>query len=201
MRSAALLALLVPSALAVCSHDLKPEPAHPVLVKKYLEKRQREATDASTTSTRRGHHSSSSAAAAAAAPAAAATTAAAPAAAGTATVAPAVGAINPFVEGAPPLPDCEFARDSRLLRVTDLQIDYITGQQIDIGAFPPLDVIPDINSAKVQGWIAEVNAKRQIPKIPVTGIDGCSNSTFNAQALKDAGADANCWWTCGGCER
>lgn len=60
-------------------------------------------------------------------------------------------------------------------------------------------MIPPTDSAKVQQWIREVGDK--IPNIPLTGLNGCSNTTFNAQALSDAGEDANCWWTCGGCTR
>lgn len=76
-----------------------------------------------------------------------------------------------------------------------------TGQQINIAEFPELDQVPPTNSAEVRRWIQEVAAKGAIPNVPTTGIDGCSNTTYNAQALKDAGADGNCWWTCGGCER
>ncbi|KAM0786366.1 hypothetical protein ACM66B_001836 [Microbotryomycetes sp. NB124-2] len=88
------------------------------------------------------------------------------------------GDVNPHVEGAPPLPDW---------------------QQLDLSEFPELDRVPPTNSPKVQEWIRQVGDR--FPDIPLTGLNGCSNTTFNAQALKDAGPDANCWWTCGGCTR
>ncbi|KAK4052001.1 chitin deacetylase [Microbotryomycetes sp. JL221] len=151
MRAFSVAALALPAIVAAVCSDHKPEPAHPELVRR-LERRQRgESSSAASTRT-----SSAAASGATAAP----------------------GAVNPFVEGAPPLPDW---------------------QQLDLSEFPELDRIPPINSPKVQQWIREVGDR--LPNIPLTGLNGCSNSTFNAQALKDAGADANCWWTCGGCTR
>ncbi|ORY74064.1 hypothetical protein BCR35DRAFT_306855 [Leucosporidium creatinivorum] len=148
-----------------------PEPAHPVLVRRQRTLPASDATSASTSHHRSSHTSTEAAGTTA--------TTSASTTAGTAAVAAAPGAINPYVAGALPLPDWT---------------------QINIAEFPELDRIPPTNSAMVQGWIADVRSK-QIPNIPVTGIDGCSNTTYNAQALKDAGADGNCWWTCGGCER
>jgi hypothetical protein len=38
-----------------------------------------------------------------------------------------------------------------------------------------------------------------IPNIPVTGLNGCANTTYNAQAIADA--RQNGWWTCAGITR
>ncbi|KAM0790666.1 hypothetical protein ACM66B_004525 [Microbotryomycetes sp. NB124-2] len=85
---------------------------------------------------------------------------------------------SPPVSGAPPLP-------------------AITG--LNPANYPALDITPPIDSPEVQQWIKEVDLDNA-PDIPPTGLNGCSNST-NAQALAKAGADGNCWWTCGGCTR
>ncbi|SCV71529.1 BQ2448_3117 [Microbotryum intermedium] len=66
--------------------------------------------------------------------------------------------------------------------------------------YPPLDKVPPTNSPEVQAWIAQADLANA-PNIPVTGINGCSNSTFNADGLKNAGSNGYCWWTCGGCSR
>ncbi|KAI5481474.1 chitin deacetylase, carbohydrate esterase family 4 protein [Pseudohyphozyma bogoriensis] len=85
---------------------------------------------------------------------------------------------TPPVKGAPPLP-------------------AITA--LNPANYPALDRQPPIDSPEVQQWIKEVNLAN-VPNIPITGLNGCSNAT-NADALKNAGASGNCWWTCGGCTR
>ncbi|KAK4050297.1 chitin deacetylase [Microbotryomycetes sp. JL201] len=147
MRAFTLAVAALPAIVAAVCSDHQPAPAHPVLVKRALERRQRPSSS---------------------------TTAAADAAAQTQRP----GAINPHVQGAPPLPDW---------------------QQLDLSEFPELDRVPPTNTPKVQEWIRQVG--NRLPDIPLTGLNGCSNTTFNAQALRDAGSDANCWWTCGGCTR
>ena len=65
------------------------------------------------------------------------------------------------------------------------------------------DVPPPIDSPEVIEWLKEIE-RVQIPNIPpnkpVNGSNGvvCSD---NPDAVKNAGADKNCWWTCGGCLR
>ncbi|KAK4052409.1 chitin deacetylase [Microbotryomycetes sp. JL201] len=85
---------------------------------------------------------------------------------------------SPPISGAPPLP-------------------AITA--LNPANYPALDVTPPIDSPEVQQWIKDADLANA-PNIPPTGLNGCSNST-NAEALSKAGADGNCWWTCGGCTR
>ncbi|KDE09478.1 hypothetical protein MVLG_00379 [Microbotryum lychnidis-dioicae p1A1 Lamole] len=72
--------------------------------------------------------------------------------------------------------------------------------QLSPANYPTLDKVPPTNSPEVQAWIAQADLANA-PNIPVTGVNGCSNSTFNADGLKNAGSSGYCWWTCGGCTR
>lgn len=66
--------------------------------------------------------------------------------------------------------------------IIELLLSYTsTGTQINLQDYPALDRIPPLNSAKVRQWVSEVEAKGAIPSVPLTGLNGCSNSTFNAQ--------------------
>ncbi|GAA5876922.1 hypothetical protein JCM8547_006311 [Rhodosporidiobolus lusitaniae] len=65
--------------------------------------------------------------------------------------------------------------------------------------YPELDRIPPVDSPEVQQWLSEIDMEN-IPNIPPTGLNGCSNAT-NADAVANAGEDGTCWWTCGGCTR
>ncbi|SCV70508.1 BQ2448_1902 [Microbotryum intermedium] len=84
------------------------------------------------------------------------------------------GSINPFVAGAPPLPDVS---------------------NFDFSDFPPLDQPPPLNTPQMRAWIASVDLTKA-PTWSPTGLNGCSNSTVNAQAMQEAGPDGRCWWTC-----
>ncbi|GAA99289.1 carbohydrate esterase family 4 protein [Mixia osmundae IAM 14324] len=66
--------------------------------------------------------------------------------------------------------------------------------------WPALDVLPSLNSTQVQGWLAEIDFTK-VPNIAPNGIGGCANTSYNAQAIANAGSSGNCWWTCGGCTR
>ncbi|BGP02054.1 putative Chitin deacetylase [Rhodotorula toruloides ATCC 204091] len=85
---------------------------------------------------------------------------------------------TPPVKGAPPLPAIN---------------------QLNPAHYPPLDRIPPLDSPEVKQWLSEIDLSN-IPSVNPTAIGGCANAT-NAQAIKDGGADGNCWWTCGGCSR
>ncbi|EPQ27975.1 uncharacterized protein PFL1_04302 [Pseudozyma flocculosa PF-1] len=87
------------------------------------------------------------------------------------------GAKNPQITNAPALPDAK---------------------QITIANFPPLDALPPTDSPQVQAWIKEIDWSK-VPSVPST-VDAASCSG-NPNNLKAAGADGNCWWTCGGCTR
>ncbi|KAI9620872.1 hypothetical protein H4Q26_013543 [Puccinia striiformis f. sp. tritici PST-130] len=41
----------------------------------------------------------------------------------------------------------------------------------------------------------------KVPAIKPNGLNGCSNTTVNADAISKAGPDGNCWWSCAGCTR
>ncbi|KAL8293381.1 hypothetical protein RQP46_000082 [Phenoliferia psychrophenolica] len=90
----------------------------------------------------------------------------------------AAGATPTAIKGAPPLPDFNLINPK----------DY-----------PALDLLPPIDSAQMKKWISEIDMTN-VPKIAPTQPGGCANAT-NAAALRDAGADKNCWWTCGHCTR
>ncbi|KAK4702111.1 hypothetical protein P7C70_g4116, partial [Phenoliferia sp. Uapishka_3] len=82
------------------------------------------------------------------------------------------GSTPTAVKGAPPLPN------------------WATINPAD---YPALDLLPPIDSAQMKQWISEIDMTG-IPNIPPTGLGGCANTTYNAQAIKDA--TTNCWWTC-----
>ncbi|TNY23310.1 putative chitin deacetylase [Rhodotorula diobovata] len=63
--------------------------------------------------------------------------------------------------------------------------------------YPPLDRLPPTDSPEVQEWLSQIDLS-VVPGNAPTGLNGCSNTTVNADALADAGEDGNCWWTCGG---
>ncbi|GAA5972186.1 hypothetical protein JCM11641_002533 [Rhodosporidiobolus odoratus] len=71
---------------------------------------------------------------------------------------------------------------------------------ISAANFPPLDKRPPLNSPQMQSWLEEAELD-SVPVIGLTGVGGCGNATFNADAISKAGPDDNCWWTCGGCTR
>ena len=65
------------------------------------------------------------------------------------------------------------------------------------------DLPPPTDSNEVKGWLKEIEGV-QIPNIPVNKQVNGSNGVVcadNPDAVKNAGADKNCWWTCGGCVR
>ncbi|GAA5891295.1 hypothetical protein JCM8208_002575 [Rhodotorula glutinis] len=66
--------------------------------------------------------------------------------------------------------------------------------------YPPLDRLPPTDSPEVQEWLSQIDLAN-VPDWAPTGLNGCSNSTYNADALAAAGPDGACWWTCGGCSR
>lgn len=72
---------------------------------------------------------------------------------------------------------------------------------INANQYPPLDKVPPTDSDVVKSWITRIDMSK-VPNIPPTGLDGCSNTTFNADAIAKSGPDNRCWWTCGnGCTR
>lgn len=71
---------------------------------------------------------------------------------------------------------------------------------IDASQFPPLDQIPPTDSEFVKKWLAKIDLSKA-PNARITGENGCTNTTFNSESIAKAGADGNCWWTCGGCTR
>ncbi|KAN0063862.1 chitin deacetylase [Thecaphora frezii] len=87
------------------------------------------------------------------------------------------GAANPQITNAPPLPDAS---------------------QIPNSDFPTLDQVPPTNSPQVQKWIQGIDWSK-VPNVTAT-VDSASCSG-NPTQLAAAGADGNCWWTCGGCTR
>ncbi|KAI3481203.1 hypothetical protein L1887_56520 [Cichorium endivia] len=89
----------------------------------------------------------------------------------------AAGAKNPQVTGAPGLPDINTIAPS---------------------SFPALDVIPPTDSAQVQRWISQIDWSK-VPNVTTT-VDSASCSG-NPTNLAQAGANGNCWWTCGQCTR
>ena len=60
--------------------------------------------------------------------------------------------------------------------------------------WPTLDVPPPLDSTFVKSLLAKVDLSN-VPNIPLTGLNGCTNTTYNAQAI--ANAAQNGWWTCG----
>lgn len=72
--------------------------------------------------------------------------------------------------------------------------------KINPSDYPPLDKVPPTDTDLVRKWVAKIDLSKA-PAVKPTGKDGCSNSTFNPDQITKAGADGNCWWTCGGCTR
>lgn len=87
------------------------------------------------------------------------------------------GAKNPQVTGAPGLPNLNAILPSN---------------------FPTLDVVPPTNTTLVQQWMSEIDWSK-VPNVTTT-VDAASCSG-NPTNLAQAGADGNCWWTCGQCTR
>lgn len=61
--------------------------------------------------------------------------------------------------------------------------------------YPPLDRIPPLDSPEMRQWLSEIDLSN-VPGNSPTYPGGCANQS-NAQAVKDAGEDGTCWWTCG----
>ncbi|SPO22228.1 probable Chitin deacetylase [Ustilago trichophora] len=87
------------------------------------------------------------------------------------------GAKNPQVTGAPGLPDINSILPAN---------------------FPTLDVVPPTNSPQVQKWISQIDWSK-VPNVTTT-VDSASCGG-NPTNLAQAGANGNCWWTCGQCTR
>lgn len=87
------------------------------------------------------------------------------------------GAKNPQVTGAPGLPNLNSILSSN---------------------FPALDVVPPTNSPQVQSWISQIDWSK-VPNVTTT-VDSASCGS-NPTNLAQAGADGNCWWSCGQCTR
>lgn len=71
---------------------------------------------------------------------------------------------------------------------------------IDLKQYPTLDQVPPTDSDVVKAWLSKIDMSK-VPGTKPNGLNGCSNTTVNADAVAKAGTDANCWWTCGGCTR
>ena len=69
----------------------------------------------------------------------------------------------------------------------------------DSSIYPELDKIPPVDSPQVKQWLKELEGQN-IPNIAVNPNTDCSDP-INAAALANAGANGQCWWTCGGCVR
>ncbi|KAI8447029.1 hypothetical protein BY996DRAFT_4594114 [Phakopsora pachyrhizi] len=83
-----------------------------------------------------------------------------------------------LIKGAPPLP----------------------AATLDPNKYPALDKVPPTNSDVVKEWIAKIDLTKA-PNIKPNGVNLCQNTTVNQEAIAKAGADGNCWWSCGGCAR
>jgi len=72
---------------------------------------------------------------------------------------------------------------------------------LDVTKYPAQDQVPFTNSSEVQGWLKEIAGATHldIPKTKL--IDGDDPCVDDPVAKAAAGADGNCWWTCGGCLR
>ncbi|PWN50242.1 glycoside hydrolase/deacetylase [Violaceomyces palustris] len=64
--------------------------------------------------------------------------------------------------------------------------------------FPALDQVPPIDSPQAKAWISAIDFSK-VPSVGQT-VDGASCAS-NPTNLANAGADKNCWWSCGGCTR
>ncbi|KAG9047960.1 chitin deacetylase, partial [Serendipita sp. 407] len=65
--------------------------------------------------------------------------------------------------------------------------------------WPDLTLVPPTNSPQVQEWLKELEG-HNIPNIPVNPSVDCG-AAENAAALANAGANGQCWWSCGNCVR
>lgn len=101
---------------------------------------------------------------------------------------------QPSLTGAPPLPSGTF----RYIISLALSLIALTAT-VNIASYPTPDVIPPTNTSEVQDWINAIDWST-IPDIPPTYSRICSDAQ-NAQAVAQAGAEGNCWWTCGACTR
>lgn len=75
----------------------------------------------------------------------------------------------------------------------------MTAAQIVVSDYPELDR-PVANAAddpNVKLWMSQIDMDG-IPDWQPNGDGGCQNTTYNKDAIADAGADGRCWWTCGG---
>lgn len=87
------------------------------------------------------------------------------------------GAKNPQVTGAPGLPSLNTILPAN---------------------FPALDVTPPTTSPQVQKWISQIDWSK-VPNVTNTiNAAACGSNPTNLAA---AGANGNCWWTCGQCTR
>ena len=77
---------------------------------------------------------------------------------------------------------------------------------INIASFPAFMTAPDVNSPEVKQWVDEVaKSGVEIPNIPKNTAapagSGQSLCQINPDAALKAGANGNCWWSCGSCTR
>ena len=89
----------------------------------------------------------------------------------------AAGAKNPQVTGAPGLPNLQTVLPAN---------------------FPTLDVVPPTDTPQVQQWMSQIDWS-QVPNVTTT-VDAAACGS-NPTNLAQAGANGNCWWTCGQCTR
>ncbi|KAI8594846.1 hypothetical protein EDD21DRAFT_345163 [Dissophora ornata] len=68
---------------------------------------------------------------------------------------------------------------------------------MNVALYPPKDRIPDVNSAQVQAWVAEIDWSR-VPNIPVA--PGLADVPHFPKCPDDSQVDtSSCWWSCAGC--
>ena len=60
--------------------------------------------------------------------------------------------------------------------------------------YPALDVHAPADSSTVRQWISEINLAGA-PSIPINGLNGCQNTTFNAAAVANASSAGTCQLT------
>ncbi|EGF99006.1 family 4 carbohydrate esterase [Melampsora larici-populina 98AG31] len=71
---------------------------------------------------------------------------------------------------------------------------------IDPSKYPALDQVPPVDSDIVKQWVSKIDMSKA-PNVSVNGLNGCTNTTFNAASIAKSGSDGNCWSTCSGCIR
>lgn len=77
-------------------------------------------------------------------------------------------------------------------------LDVSTVTKFDPTKFPALDKTPPLDSPQAKAWLAQYDLSK-VPKVGrTTDAASCGSNPTNLAA---AGADGNCWWTCGGCTR